>query len=254
MTLAFEATMPLPVEPLSQEAADNILDDLLTAAEEMPVLIAFLSAETPERRLILSALTFSPFLRDIAVAHPECLETMLRTPPQDLLDTLVEDARHAWKEGAGQAELMSTLRRLKRQLAFSLAIYDLGRILETSIITAWLSAFARVCVSSTVDHLLLSAHQEGTLELADTDAPSHGSGLAVIGMGKLGSSELNYSSDIDLIVVFDPDAGIVKDREQPSDVFSRMVRQMIHILQERTRDGYVFRTDLRLRPDPGSTP
>lgn len=251
---SFVACGPVPIKALSSEARQEALEDLLNSAAELPDLKEFLSEDSPERELLLASMTLSPFLRDIAVYHPECVDATMRTEPTQLLDTLVESARHAWKEDAGQPEIMSTLRRLKRQLAFSLAIYDLGRVLETPVITAWLSAFARASVSSTVDHLLLAAHNAGKLALRNVDNPSLGSGLAVIGMGKLGSSELNYSSDIDLVVVFDPQAGIVTDRDDAADVFSRLVRTLIHILQERTGDGYVFRTDLRLRPDPGSTP
>ena len=250
----FVAGGSVPIRAHSDEASRDALSDLLNSAEELPELKRFLETESAERELLLSSMTLSPYLRDIAVYHPECVEATIRTEPQQLLDSLVEGARHAWKESDGQPELMSTLRRLKRQLAFSLAIFDLGRVLETPVITAWLSAFARASVSSTIDHLLLAANNSGKLALQNLDNPSLGSGLTVIGMGKLGSSELNYSSDIDLVVVFDPEAGIVKDRDEASDVFSRIVRQLIHILQERTGDGYVFRTDLRLRPDPGSTP
>ncbi|MCP4315192.1 MAG: bifunctional [glutamine synthetase] adenylyltransferase/[glutamine synthetase]-adenylyl-L-tyrosine phosphorylase [Hyphomicrobiales bacterium] len=244
----------MPIKASSKEALQDVLNDLLKASEELPELKQFLETESAERELLLASMTLSPYLCNIAIYHPQCVVTTIGSPPQELLDELVESARNAWKDCQNQAELMSTLRRLKRQLAFSLALYDLGRILETSVITAWLSAFARASVSSTIDYLLLTAHNNGKLALRDVENPSTGSGLTVIGMGKLGSSELNYSSDIDLVVVFDPRADIVKDWDEATEVFSRIVRQLIHILQERTGDGYVFRTDLRLRPDPGSTP
>src|SRR4051812_34926513 len=72
-------------------------------------------------------------------------------------------------------------------------------------------------------------------------------------MGKMGAHELNYSSDIDLIVFYDPLApGLVSDGE-PTAFFVRITRGLVKLLQERTADGYVFRVDLRLRPDPAST-
>ena len=73
-------------------------------------------------------------------------------------------------------------------------------------------------------------------------------------MGKLGAHELNFSSDIDLIVFFDPDAPAIIDPIDATDLFARLTRRLVRILQDRTEHGYVFRTDLRLRPDPGSTP
>ena len=73
-------------------------------------------------------------------------------------------------------------------------------------------------------------------------------------MGKHGSRELNYSSDIDLVVLYDPPRVRYSGRKSPGDCFARVTRDLTGILQSRTGDGYVFRTDLRLRPDPSSTP
>ena len=72
-------------------------------------------------------------------------------------------------------------------------------------------------------------------------------------MGKMGAFELNYSSDIDLIVFFDPDAAALAPDAEPAPFFVRLTRELVKLLQERTADGYVFRVDLRLRPDPAST-
>nr|WP_276562435.1 bifunctional [glutamine synthetase] adenylyltransferase/[glutamine synthetase]-adenylyl-L-tyrosine phosphorylase [Hoeflea prorocentri] len=244
----------MPVRPASPQQWQEHLSDLRSAAAEQDDLSGFLEADSPERTLLLTAMSLSPYLREIALTHPECVLPTFDGNPESLLDELVERAKGAWRDDAAEVDLMRSLRRLKRQFAFSLALFDLGRRLDTRTITAWLSAFARACVSSTVNHLLLTAHNAGKVLLKDLDDPSRGSGLAVIGMGKLGSSELNYSSDIDLVVIYDPQAAIVVDRDEATDVLSRMVRRLIHIMQERTADGYVFRTDLRLRPDPGSTP
>jgi glutamate-ammonia-ligase adenylyltransferase len=73
-------------------------------------------------------------------------------------------------------------------------------------------------------------------------------------MGKLGAGELNYSSDIDLILLYDRDAPAVADNEQLSRHFVRGARLLVQLMSEASADGYIFRTDLRLRPDPGATP
>ena len=78
-------------------------------------------------------------------------------------------------------------------------------------------------------------------------------GFVVLAMGKHGAGELNYSSDIDLIVFFDLDASSLPSRRRAAGFFVRLTRDLVQLLQERTGDGYVFRTDLRLRPDPGAT-
>ena len=80
-----------------------------------------------------------------------------------------------------------------------------------------------------------------------------GSGYIVLAMGKMGAFELNYSSDIDLIVFYDPAAPALPKDAEPAPLFVRITQRLVKLLQERTADGYVFRTDLRLRPDPAST-
>ena len=90
--------------------------------------------------------------------------------------------------------------------------------------------------------------------LGGTDAaPEAGSGFIVLGMGKHGAAELNYSSDIDLIVFYDLERLAIRDGLEPQPFFVRLTKDLVKILQERTADGYVFRVDLRLRPDPGAT-
>ncbi len=79
-------------------------------------------------------------------------------------------------------------------------------------------------------------------------------GYIVLGMGKHGAFELNYSSDIDLIVFYDLARIRLRAGSEVQRFFVRVTRDLVRLLNERTGDGYVFRTDLRLRPDPGSTP
>ncbi|MFZ8477392.1 hypothetical protein ACO1MN_14110, partial [Staphylococcus aureus] len=81
-----------------------------------------------------------------------------------------------------------------------------------------------------------------------------GSGITILGMGKLGAFELNYSSDIDLIVLFDKVQLPYSGQRNPQIFMNKLATDLVALLQERTVDGYVFRTDLRLRPDPMSTP
>jgi 2-dehydropantoate 2-reductase len=84
-------------------------------------------------------------------------------------------------------------------------------------------------------------------------AQAEQTGLVILGMGKYGAGELNYSSDIDLVVFYEPDQLALRDGLEPSEFFVRLTRDLVKIIQERTEDGYVFRVDLRLRPDPGGT-
>ncbi len=94
----------------------------------------------------------------------------------------------------------------------------------------------------------------GRLKPADRSKPEEDSGHIVLAMGKMGAFELNYSSDIDLIVFYDRDAPALADKDDATAFHVRITRGLVKLLQERTADGYVFRVDLRLRPDPASTP
>jgi glutamate-ammonia-ligase adenylyltransferase len=94
----------------------------------------------------------------------------------------------------------------------------------------------------------------GRLVATDQANPEIGSGLIVLAMGKMGAGELNYSSDIDLIVFFERDRTTLKPDIEPQTFFVRIAQGITRLLQQRTAEGYVFRVDLRLRPDPSSTP
>ncbi|GLU82196.1 glutamate-ammonia-ligase adenylyltransferase [Rhizobium sp. NBRC 114257] len=248
------------LRPLNQTETKSALADLKQIAGTEPVVADLVAGESALRDFIVAALTLSPHLREIANLEPSLLVAAIEKPLSPQIEGLVEEARRAWLpadgEGASPAEseVMSRLRIAKRRAAFLVALADLARIYDGRVTTRWLSRLAEASISAAIDHLLLSSHEAGKIVVPDPAAPSWKSGLIVLGMGKLGAEELNYSSDIDLVVFFDETAGIVPDPDDAIDIFPRLMRRLVRILQERTADGYVFRTDLRLRPDPGSTP
>jgi glutamate-ammonia-ligase adenylyltransferase len=246
------------IRPLNQTEAKAAMAVLRDAAKAEPAVADAIGRQGPLKDFFVAAFSLSPYLRDIAAVSPSLLADALAEPVELALAGLIEKARNAWQPQGeavpSEGEVMTTLRAAKRAFSFHLALADLARIFTAKDTTRWLSAFAEAAVAAAVDHLLLSGHQSGKLKLADPAEPSRGSGLIVLGMGKLGGRELNYSSDIDIVVFFDTEKGIAPDPLDASEIFSRMMRRLVRILQDRTADGYVFRTDLRLRPDPGSTP
>lgn len=247
-----------PLRPFSQADAKSVLSDLRDMGKREPVIAALVAGESVLREFTISALSLSPYLREAANRDPALLVMALEEPLEQSLCRIVGEAREAWKPSADgrlptEAEVMTRLRQAKRRLAFLVALADLARLFDGRKTTGWLTDLAEACVAAAIDHLLVTAHG-GKITLKDPSAPSQGSGLIVIGMGKLGARELNYSSDIDLVVFFDTSAGIIEDPLDSAEIFARMMRRLVRIMQERTADGYVFRTDLRLRPDPGSTP
>ena len=120
-------------------------------------------------------------------------------------------------------------------------------------VTAALTDLAVESVQMALQFQLRQEAARGRLVPSNPDAPEVGCGLIVLAMGKMGAGELNYSSDVDLIVFFDPDATTLLPDIEPQPFFVRVTQGMARILQQRTYDGYVFRVDLRLRPDPSST-
>ena len=120
--------------------------------------------------------------------------------------------------------------------------------------TRALTRIADATLSAAIRFTLRAAALAGKIELADQRDPERGSGWIFLGMGKGGAFELNYSSDIDLIVFFDRSRARLADPSEDVDFFVKLTKRIVRIMSERTVDGYVFRTDLRLRPDPGATP
>jgi glutamate-ammonia-ligase adenylyltransferase len=194
----------------------------------------------------------SPFLRSLIVRDGERLTRVLASSPAALLREVSDKAREAWRT-ADEPALMAALRRARAEVALTVALADLGAVLDLDAVTGALTAFADAALGAATDFALFTEHQAGRLRLPDPENPSSGSGLFFLGMGKYGAAELNYSSDIDLIVLFERDIAPLAEGTEPTKLFVRVVQRVSRILQERTSDGYVFRVDLRLRPDPGST-
>lgn len=246
------------IRPQSQTEAKTVTSLLKELAKQEAALVEVIAGDGALKGFLVAALSLSPYLRETASVSPHLLTTAVTEPLEPTLERLVTETRDCWKPREGrspsEAEVMTALRTLKRSVSFLVALADLARLFTARDTTRWLTLLADAAVAAAIDHLLLGGHESGKLALKDPKHPSAGSGLIVLGMGKLGGYELNYSSDIDLVIFFDPESGILPDPLDGSEIYARMMRRLVRILQERTADGYVFRTDLRLRPDPGSTP
>ena len=149
----------------------------------------------------------------------------------------------ARREGAEADGAMAALRRERNGFAVALGIGDLAGLLSLEELVATLSALADRCLERAVN----AAIEERT----PGGAPG---GFAVIALGKLGSGELNYSSDVDLLFLFDAATLPLRPREEAGEAAVRIGKRVVELLQKRTEDGYAFRVDLRLRPSPEVTP
>ena len=149
--------------------------------------------------------------------------------------------------------LATHLRQKKADAALLIAIADLSGQWSVNQVTAALTKFADECLKAAVNFLLLEAQRKNKLTLKDQNNPSLNCGYVVLAMGKHGAGELNYSSDIDLIVLYDPDIAPLNAGVEPSTFFVKFTRDLVALLQDVDEHGYVFRVDLRLRPDPRAT-
>ncbi|MBV8458188.1 MAG: glutamine-synthetase adenylyltransferase, partial [Acetobacteraceae bacterium] len=198
----------------------------------------------------------SPFLSDLAVREAVVLGRVVEEGP----DTVVGDALaqlRAVVPSARREEVSAAMRRAKRVLSLTAALADIGGMWPLGRFTAVMTELAEASLELAVAHLLTAAQAAGQVRLLDPEHPAKGSGFAVLGMGKLGARELNYSSDIDLVLIYDPAAPVYTQRTEVDELrgfTSRLARDLVTLMERRDAEGYVFRTDLRLRPDPAVTP
>ena len=189
---------------------------------------------------------YSPHLVRLLEHAPELLlmeaDNAFATVQQEMASSL-----HRFNTSS---EAMPFLRRQKNRISLLTALADITGKWDLKQVTTALSQFAQQAVQIALHTVLNEAIRSKQLSLKDDQH----CGITVLGMGKLGAEELNYSSDIDLIIFYDPEKMVYSGRQSLPFLMNRLVQDIVTILQERTRDGYVFRTDLRLRPDPASTP
>jgi glutamate-ammonia-ligase adenylyltransferase len=219
-----------------------------------PEQAAAIQGLAPQAHAILLGIAeASPYLFDLIRADPARLLRLLDGDPDRYLAELIDNTCRAVSAAGSEADAMQSLRRMKSEAALLIALCDIGGVWPVMRVTAALTELAVRAVQSALRYLLREAATRTKISPRSLDEPEENSGLVVLAMGKMGAGELNYSSDIDLIVFFDPDAPALAADIEPQPFFVRLTQGLSRMLQQRTGDGYVFRVDLRLRPDPAST-
>jgi glutamate-ammonia-ligase adenylyltransferase len=231
------------------------LEALTSAADDPVAARARAWSATPAGGDILAAIFGnSPFLAGLALREWRFLSRLVEEGGEGVFEEIAGSVERRADAGEDTAGLMRRLRRARGRVALTVAICDLASAWPLERQMAALSRFAEAAVGAALRHLLRQAHGAGALALTTIEDPEHECGLFILGLGKLGGRELNYSSDIDLIVLYDGRRARVAARAGRDSFFVRLTRDLVRLLAERTSDGYVFRVDLRLRPDPASTP
>jgi glutamate-ammonia-ligase adenylyltransferase len=223
-------------------AKKRVTAELLTPAPA-PVrkaLAALLQAHPKLEPLTAGVAEGSPYLWELIRSAPDRWLTLLQANPDTHFSSLISKVTRAASRWKSDAVAMRDLRRMKAEASLLIAIADIGGVWNLAQITRALTQVADTAVETATRFLLRQAYGAG-----DT------SGYFILALGKMGAFELNYSSDIDLMAFYEPSAA--PEGTEPNPFFVRVTRGLLKLLQERTADGYVFRTDLRLRPDPAST-
>lgn len=202
-----------------------------------------------------AAASHAPYLRRLMLRREDLLESPDQAWPERLLASAIAAADAIAQTPPPIEVAMATLRRAKDAAHISAAIADLSGAWPLMQVTDALTRFADASLRAAIAVAAMESAKRGDIAAGALDA-KHGPapGVALIAMGKMGAGELNYSSDIDFSVFFDAEQLAASGAREPRVAAVRLVAPLVRTLEEVTPDGYVFRTDLRLRPDPGSTP
>ncbi len=204
---------------------------------------------TALKEVLIGAGGSSPFLYSVMEKQANWLRQALSTAPEDAFAGILLEI-----DGLADRDLGQGLRRAKSRLSVLAALSDLAGVWSLEQVTAALTDFADRAVARGVTSLVAAEIDRGKLPGAYEEDKACAGGMAVLAMGKMGAHELNYSSDIDLICLFDESRFDADDYSDARASLIRVTRQLTRLLSDLTADGYVFRTDLRLRPDPSVTP
>mgnify|MGYP001221519195 CR=1 FL=1 len=239
-----------PQDPLGGASLDPLIDDWRRDAAAAPLLPLIETAGV--RKLLSGIVAGSPYLRGDFTRHPARLAAALADAPELRFAQLTEALSRDLAAADALPAAMAALRTYKADVAQLIALSDLAGVWSVDEVTRALALTADAALQGAVRFLFRQAVAKGDW-LADGDDPDAASGYIVLGVGKYGAFELNYSSDIDLIVFFERGKARLKEGIEPQPFFVRLTRDLVRLIDERTAQGYVFRTDLRLRPDAGAT-
>jgi len=235
---------PFP-KPFDPARARRTLEDLATGEGGFAPDESF-------RALLEGTFGNSPYLARLALRDRDFLRAVLDSDPESEL-ARIEIETLAAADAPDIVTAMAILRRAKRQAALAIALADLGGVWGVEQVTAALTKFADAAVKGALRFVLKDTAIRAEYVERDGSALEATTGLVVLAMGKYGAFELNYSSDIDLVVFYDAHKFPFRKRDDPRAAAVDIVKGLVKLLSETTTDGYVFRTDLRLRPDAGAT-
>ncbi|KKB09058.1 bifunctional [glutamine synthetase] adenylyltransferase/[glutamine synthetase]-adenylyl-L-tyrosine phosphorylase [Devosia chinhatensis] len=238
------STLLAPLPPISHPQFDRLLHEVSEDAAS-----AFRQASA----LLGTLLESAPYLLGLAREHAEWLADLLEGDIDGVFAEVLAEVTTSGRED-DENDVARVLRLAKGRTALLAALAETGGVWTTARATEALSDLADAALEACLDLLMRQAAEKGQLAIPAEQARAAHSGLALFALGKHGGRELNYSSDIDIVAFFDPQKPVLTDPSEATKIYSRMVQKLVALMEDQQLGGYVFRTDLRLRPDPGSTP
>ncbi len=200
-------------------------------------------------KLLVNTASCSPYLRAIIHGERSWVDALAERDPTDVVDELCQ-----FFPLKSSRQVANELRQRKKKIALLLALADLGGAWELRQITVALTRFADFACDVLLRVLVKEAAAKGKIALQSTDFDDLHGGMVIMAMGKMGGRELNYSSDIDLVVLYDETQHDLNSFSQVKAEFIKVTRKFARLMGEVAAEGYIFRTDLRLRPDPFVNP
>ena len=218
---------------------------LANALNEKRALLTLETLTLPhahDKELLRRALSHSHYLNRTAEQDTTFIETLFNQEPEETLNTICAHVSRLGDE-PDRNKVAAELRQQKKRAAFLIALADIAQVWSLEQVMKANTQFADACLKAAIRHLVNSEPK--------IKNKNNGAGLLVFAMGKYGADELNYSSDIDIIIFYD--SALYAQPEEARQIYPKLARALVALLQEQTQDGYVFRVDLSLRPDPGTT-
>src|SRR5258708_5847865 len=204
---------------ISRGGAGKAIRQLLVPAKGRDSKLAGIAAAIAEG---------SPYLWDLIRHDPDRFLALLESEPEAQFSALIAEIDRAGLSAGNDDDAMRALRRGRAEAALLIALADIGGVWPVERVTRALTQLADAALRAAVRYLLRCAAALGKFSPRDPARPEEGSGYIILAMGKMGAFELNYSSDIDLIVLYDENASVLAAGVEPAQFYVRLTPALVN--------------------------
>ena len=244
LAVSLDSILPRCADP---GMALSNLERFLAAVPRQSSTLRVLAGDTRMAEILLQVFSASHYFSGVLIRDPPLLDWLRAGPERPDRTALIEDLWATLSGLTDENEQSLALRRFRQRESLRIGYNDIVRGLPLEVITLDLSDLADACVEGALRLARARADARFGAPRTAAKVPAR---FAVLGLGKLGGHELNYSSDIDLVFLFDEDGQTAGPKVvSNSEYFARMGSELVRLLAEHTALGIVYRVDMRLRPD-----